>query len=119
MSQEPVTQALQEQELEIKNPKDQDEEGGFKGSKPDIFDGNRKKSNAFITDLEIYFRINRNKRDVKNFDSRTLIALSYIKGPKVVNWTRTQVDLVEKDVERWGEKDRDVWYEFIRRFKMA
>ena len=26
---------------------------------------------------------------------------------------------MEKDVERWGEKDRDVWYEFVRRFKTA
>ena len=119
MSQEPTTQALQKQEPTTKNPKNQDEEGGFKGSKPDVFDGDRKKSSAFITDLEIYFRINRNKKDVRNFYSRTLIALSYIKGPKVVNWTRTQVDLIEKDVERWGEDDRDVWLEFVRRFKTA
>ena len=26
---------------------------------------------------------------------------------------------MEKDVERWGEKDRDVWYEFVQRFKTA
>ena len=87
MSQEPTEQVLPEQESEIRTTQNQDEEGGFKGFKPNVFDGDRKKSNTFITDLEIYFRINRNKKDVKNFYSQTLIALSYIKGPNVVNWT--------------------------------
>ena len=69
MSQEPMAQTSAGPESQIKSPKDQSEEGGFKGSKPDVFDGDRKKSNAFITDLEIYFRINRNKKDVQNYYS--------------------------------------------------
>ena len=119
MSQEPSARTNAGPESPTKSPKDLSEEGGFKGSKPDIFDGDRKKSNVFITDLEIYFRINRNKKDVQNYYSRTLIALSYIKGPKVVNWTRAQIDIVEKDAQRWGEDDKDIWLEFVRRFKTA
>ena len=41
--------------------------GNFQGKAPNVFDGDRTKSKAFIADLKIYFRINRNHPDVKNY----------------------------------------------------
>jgi len=64
--------------------------GNFQGKAPDIFDGDRTKSKAFISDLKIYFRINRNHPDVKNYHTRVFVALSFIKGPNVVNWVDAQ-----------------------------
>ena len=102
--------------------KDEEEEretgGGFKGKAPTIFDGDRTKSKAFISDLDIYFRINRKKADVKNYYSRVLLALSFIKGPKVVNWVTTQVNQLDKDLElcRDDEMDDDLWDGFLERF---
>jgi hypothetical protein len=59
--------------------------GGLQGKAPKLFDGDRTKLKAFISDIQIYFKINRNKFDVKNVYSRVLLALSFIKGTNVVN----------------------------------
>ena len=59
--------------------------GNFQGKAPNVFDRDRTKSKAFISDLKIYFRINRSHPDVKNYHTRVFVALSFIKGPNVVN----------------------------------
>jgi Retrotransposon gag protein/Zinc knuckle len=94
--------------------------GSLKGKTPAIFDGDRSASKAFISDLRIYFQINRKKADVKNAYSRVLLALSFIKGPNVVNWVDTQFDQIEEDLKHicGGDEDDDyLWTEFLIRFK--
>jgi hypothetical protein len=44
-----------------KKKEDQEENGnggGLRGKAPELFDGDRAKSKAFISDIRIYFRIN-------------------------------------------------------------
>jgi hypothetical protein len=72
--------------------------GGLRGKAPKLFNGDRTKSKVFISDIQIYFKINRNKFDVKNVYSRVLLALSFIKGANVVNWVGTQIDQLEEDL---------------------
>jgi hypothetical protein len=95
--------------------------GGLRGKAPEIFDGDRTKSKAFISDLRIYFQINRKKSDVKNAYSRVLLALSFIKGPNVVNWVETQTDQIEEELHEVGgdEEYEDLWQDFLKRFKKA
>ena len=93
--------------------------GGLRGKAPEVFNGDRTKSKAFISDLRIYFQINRNKAEIKNTFSRVLLALSFIKGANVVNWVDTQTDLVEEELANNGEneEDEDLWTDFLKRFK--
>jgi len=95
--------------------------GGLRGKAPEIFNGDRTKSKAFISDLRIYFQINRKKAEVKNTFSRVLLALSFIKGPNVVNWVETQMDQVEEELASSGgdKEDEDLWQDFLTRFKSA
>jgi hypothetical protein len=96
--------------------------GGLWGKAPELFDGDRAKSKAFISDIWIYFQINRNKVDVRNAYSRVLLALSFIKGPNVVNWVSTQFDQLNEDLTNvcGGDKDdEDLWKKFEKRFKRA
>jgi hypothetical protein len=108
-----------------KKKEDQEENGnggGLRGKVPKLFDGDRTKSKAFISDIRIYFRINWNKFDVKNAYSRVLLALSFIKGPNVVNWVSTQFDQLDEDLVNicgGDEEDEDLWKEFEKRFKRA
>jgi hypothetical protein len=81
--------------------------GGLRGKAPELFDGDRTKSKAFISDIRIYFRINRKKYDIKNAYSRVLLALSFIKGPNVVNWVDTQFDQLDEDLEQECSGDEE------------
>lgn len=93
--------------------------GGLKGEAPKVFDGNWKNSKQFISELKIYFQVNRNKKDIKNQYSKTLIALFFIKGPNVLNWVDAQADMVNYDLIMAGgdEFNNVVWTNFLRRFQ--
>ena len=71
----------------------------LRGKAPEVFDGNRANSKAFISNIKIYFLLNRKKPDIKNVYSRTLLALSFIKGPNVVNWVNTQINEVNENLD--------------------
>ena len=103
-------------------PGEENKAGSLKGKAPKIFAGDRTKSKAFLTGLKIYFTLNRNKPDIKNVYSRTLIALSFIQGPQVINWVETQFDTIEDDLRIIcgnDESDGMLWREFEKRFKTA
>jgi hypothetical protein len=73
-------------------------------------------------DLKIYFRINRNHPDIKNYHTRVFVALSFIKGPNVVNWVDAQFQRAEDnliDLAGGDETDVDLWNDFINEFKRA
>ena len=95
--------------------------GGLKGEAPKTFNGNRKNSKQFISKLKIYFQVNQNKKDIKNEYSKTLIALSFIKGPNVLNWVDAQADMVDHNLMLSGgnEFDKAIWMSFLRRFQLA
>jgi hypothetical protein len=52
--------------------------------------------------------------------SRVLLALSFIKGPNVVNWVSTQFDQLEEDLAhicRGDEDNEELWLEFEKGLK--
>lgn len=102
--------------------KEEDSENGgsLRGKAPEVFNGDRTKSKEFLSELRVYFQLNRRKEDVKNCYLRVLLALSFIKGPNVVNWTNTQFDEVEEDLHNLYEGDKsdeNLWTDFLKRFK--
>ena len=62
--------------------------GTLKGSPPKEFDGTRSESETFADDFVIYWKINRANSVMKEPYSRVLMALSFMKGTKVRDWTR-------------------------------
>jgi hypothetical protein len=97
---------------------EQGTKGGLRGNPPQTFDGDRKKSRSFISDLQIYFQINRKHSDIRNCYTRVLIALSFIKGDNVVNWVDAQMVNLEDDLKlNYGdESQEDIWENFTARF---
>ena len=73
--------------------------GNLQGKAPETFDGDKGKSKAFLSNLRIYFKLNRKKEDIQNYYSRVLLALSFIKGPNMVDWVNSQYEQLAKDLK--------------------
>lgn len=103
-----------------KKEEDTGNKGSLKGKAPETFNGDWTKSKEFLSELHVYFQLNRKKPNVKNCYSRVLLALSFIKGPNVVNWTKAQFDEVEKNLHNlYGgdEEDEGLWTDFLKCLK--
>ena len=61
------------------------------GQQPVIFEGDRRKSEGFMQEWNIYHSINRYTPQMINPFSRVLMFLSFIKGDKVQEWTQAQL----------------------------
>ena len=61
------------------------------GQQPIIFEGDRRKSEAFMQEWNIYWGINWFTPQMNNPFSRVLMFLSFIKGDKVQEWTQSQL----------------------------
>ena len=113
---------LKKKEGTQEKEEDTETEGGLRGKASETFNGDRTKSKEFLSELRIYFQLNQKKPDVKNCYSRVLLALSFIKGPNVVNWTNVQFNKVEKDLHnlyKGDEDDEGLWMDFLRHFKQT
>ncbi|KAH9163717.1 hypothetical protein EDB89DRAFT_2078531 [Lactarius sanguifluus] len=58
------------------------------GLPPDVFNGDRSYSRAFLTQFRFFARLNRRHPDVTYPHRRVKLALSFIHGPLVDNWKR-------------------------------
>ena len=61
------------------------------GQQPTIFEGDRRKLEAFMQEWNIYHGINRYTPQMINPFSQILMFLSFIKGEKVQEWTQAQL----------------------------
>ena len=101
------------------NP-DTEKVGGLQEKVPEVFTEDRKESKKFILELNVYFKINRKHKDIVNQYSKTLIALSFIKGDHVVNWVNAQVlELDDKLASHchYDKEDEHLWDNFEYNFK--
>ena len=85
---------MKEESRSKKDTKEKEKDSGMntelKNKAPKTFNGDQIKSKEFLSELCIYFQLNRKKPDVKNCYSRVLLTLSFIKGANVVNWVNVQ-----------------------------
>jgi hypothetical protein len=58
----------------------------FLGSEPETFTGDRTKVESFLTQWELYCRVNANNAAMQNQYQKTMLFLTYIKGDLVRTW---------------------------------
>jgi Retrotransposon gag protein len=85
------------------------------GLPPTIFDGKRTNSDRFLKEFKQWRLLNRNKIEMKQPYNRVLMALNYIKGPKVDDWQEGQ--LTELETDNRSQDDETIWTDFEQRFK--
>ena len=92
----------------------------MKGSAPEIFDGDRTKSETFIDQFDVYAKINRKNETMKEPYSRVLMAISFIKGKKVRDWARGRVLALDQEINNGTpHEDEKLWRDFADAFNEA
>src|SRR6267142_4876422 len=66
--------------------------GAMKGQPPTIFDGERLKTNQFMTEFQLWWMINNGAEVMNNPFQRIALCLSFIRGPKVDNWVEEKIN---------------------------
>ena len=95
---------------------------GNKSTLPEIFKGDRAKSQVFLRELRIYMNLNQESANVKNAFQRVNLALSRIRGEKVNEWVDEQLqNLVNKTTgaNALQTSDEALWNAFYTDFKRA
>jgi hypothetical protein len=85
------------------------------GSLPRIFDGDRSRADAFLTELLGYLILN---QGVSGFESpirQVALALSLIKGEKVDLWVKNMIDSL-RQLDPVAHNVPEVWHEFEAQF---
>jgi hypothetical protein len=68
------------------------------GREPEIYDGDRAKVENFLTKWNVYRALNDQTRVMATPLERTMLFLTFIRGPKVGNWVNNQVKVVSKHI---------------------
>jgi hypothetical protein len=80
------------------------------GREPEIYDGDRAKVENFLTEWNIYQALNDQTRVMATPLERTMLFLTFIRGPKVRNWVNNQVKIVSRHIRNGGHKtDEFIW----------
>ena len=96
--------------------------GDLEGFPPTTFDGDRSKTDDFITEFGLYRIINEEHPIITNPKRRVALALTYIRGPKVDAWVSQQYDALLKKANHaptHADTNEAVWEDFIADFKRA
>ena len=94
--------------------------GALKGNPPFIFTGDRNTSRKFINNFDLWRLLNQHNDTMKKPLSRVVTLLSYMDGDKVDAWKEEQMHILEKAAnDGVQEMDKDLWKDFIERFRNA
>jgi len=104
--------------------------GVLRGHPPEIFDGQRKNTQKFVKEFTLWKMCNLQNEAMTNPFQRIVLALSYIKGPRVDDWvTKTSDNTVRKvfgDPQAippimpiYADNDKNLWNEFVNEFGQA
>src|SRR6266850_6141545 len=67
-------------------------DGAMEGQSPTIFDGERLKTNQFMTEFQLWWMINSGAEEMNNPFQRIALCLLFIRGPKVDNWVEEKIN---------------------------
>src|SRR6266850_1266177 len=73
-------------------------DGTMKGQPPTIFNGERSKTNQFMTEFQLWWMINSGAEVMNNLFQRIALCLSFIRGPKVDNWVEEKINQLQHAV---------------------
>jgi hypothetical protein len=96
--------------------------GDLIGIPPITFDGDRSKTDLFITQFGLFRIINDRNTVITNPKRRVALALTYIRGPKVDAWVSRQYDALlikGNHAQTHADMDEALWEDFIAEFKRA
>ena len=92
--------------------------GGLKGTPPAPFDGDRKKSHAFLIAFNIYHFANRKNEAMSNVATRITTCLTFMQGDMMEPWKEEQMSkLLQRLDDGTDETDEDHWNAFEQDFK--
>jgi hypothetical protein len=91
--------------------------GGLDRHPPDIFDGNRKNAESFMYDFTVWAWINSHKRVMARPLSQVALAITYIRGDRVREWTKAQIRAANNRVTDGMNADNEQhWIRFKNDF---
>jgi hypothetical protein len=91
--------------------------GKLAGLPPTVFTGDRTESDKFLKEFKQWRLLNRNHEEMKQPYNRVLMALTYIKGPRVEDWQEARLE--ELTNTNLHLDDEALWTNFEQKFKDA
>ena len=95
--------------------------GDLIGVPPDTFDGTQSESKEFLLRFDLYRMVNEGNDVMRDPYKRVALALSYMKGPKILYWVSDRSSDIRRKmmnaIQSIGHKDEDVWEDFVKDFK--
>jgi len=100
----------------------------MKGQPPAVFNGNRSKTNQFMTEFQLWWMINNRSESMTIPFERIALCLSFIRGPDVDNWVAEKINqlrlAVRGDPARninptYNETDEALWNAFGADFRQS
>jgi hypothetical protein len=96
---------------------------GWTGNPPQLFDGNRAKSELFLRQFDMYKFMNDGITTMSNPYRRVIFALSFIRGPNIDDWVDAQLQELKTKVSHQqnpvGQDEEVLWTDFETAFKGA
>ncbi|KAH9043910.1 hypothetical protein EDB85DRAFT_1885416 [Lactarius pseudohatsudake] len=81
----------------------------FVGQPPEVFTGDRTKTEEFLTQWELYWGVNNNNTVMSNPYQRAMIFLTYIQGSGVNEWLVAISRRLNRQVSQEGVLDTNPW----------
>ena len=91
--------------------------GKLAGLPPTVFTGDRTKSDKFLKEFKQWRLLNRDHNEMKQPYNQVLMALTYIKGPRVDNWQEARLE--ELTSTNLHPDNEALWINFEQKFKDA
>jgi hypothetical protein len=99
------------------NPPDNRLSDKLIGREPKIYNGDRAKVENFLTEWNVYRALNDQTQVMAMPLERTMLFLTFIRGPKVGNWVNDQVKVVSRYIRQGGHKtDEFIWDTVMTKF---
>jgi Retrotransposon gag protein len=89
--------------------------GKLAGLPPTVFTGDRTESDRFLKEFKQWRLLNRDHNKMKQPYNRVLMALTYIKGPRVEDWQEARLE--ELTTTTLHPDDEALWTNFEQKFK--
>jgi hypothetical protein len=102
------------------NPPDGQLSDKLIGREPEIYDGDRAKVENFLTEWNVYRALNDQTQVMATPLERTMLFLTFIRGPKVGNWVNDQVKVISRHIQQGGHKtDKFIWDTVMTEFAIT
>jgi hypothetical protein len=94
--------------------------GKLVGCEPEVFNGTQSKTEGFLQEWNIYYGLNWGADVITMPFTRTMLFLSFIKGPNIQEWVAAQIEWLGDQLAGGAQvHNKYLWRTIINRFKDA